>query len=810
MTALIVALVVIGASLVIAEAHVPSYGLLGLSGIAAFAVAGVLAVGAAGGSALLAFALVVPAAAVGGGLIAVAAGKTLAVRRRRPRAGPEGLIGRIGVVHNGDVLVQGERWRARRLDSRRRTGPARGRSGRRRADPGPDAVRAPGRGMGGAVMVTAVLFAVVVVLAIIAIAAGASIRILREYERAVVFRLGRLLGVKGPGLVLLIPFIDRMQRVDLRTVTLDIPPQTVITRDNVPAKVNAVCYFRVIDAGRAIIGVEQFLAATTQIAQTTLRSVLGKADLDMLLSEREQLNEALQHMVDEHTDPWGIKVTTVEIKDVEIPTAMQHAMALGAQAERERRAKIIHAEGEFQASQRLRDAADVIAGNPAVAAAALPADADRDRRDAELDGRVPAPAGHDEAVRRGGSGVRPARGQPVRGDGDDLQLTVAELDAPGAQRRPGRGRGLGAVGRRGAVDRAEPSGLQLEARGARAREESRSPRAGRPARRRCPPRASASSAGTAPAGGRTRRKRTPAPCARTRALNRVGSRQASDQGGWAWRTHHGGIAQRAKYTACCSIPIPTTRRTARRSRTSPTSSRRAVRGGRPAGADDQRRRARGLQDGAAEHLRRAGQEPDPHPQRGLREGERGRDQGPGRLQAAARRHEDPVQARDEGRLRRQLERHHAHQDGQELVQLQRRGQGELERRRRPVARPPLPEHVGVQPRRRPARLRAVPGRPVAEGRRGHPPLRVRRHRHRDRPVQPRPHGDPRGRPLARTCSTSGATTGRAAAARTTAPTRPTRRARTTASRRSRTSRATTGRTATCSWTTWTTSTTTRW
>ncbi|MEA2248827.1 MAG: hypothetical protein QOH46_3356 [Solirubrobacteraceae bacterium] len=214
-------------------------------------------------------------------------------------------------------------------------------------------------------MITAVLFVILGLVLAVAIAAAASIRILREYERAVVFRLGRLLSVKGPGLILLIPAVDRMVRVDLRTVTLDIPPQNLITRDNVPAKVNAVCYFRVIDAARAIVDVERFLVATSQIAQTTLRSVLGKADLDMLLGEREQLNEALQHIVDEHTDPWGIKVTTVEIKDVEIPTAMQRAMALGAEAERERRAKIIHAEGEFQASQRLRDAADVIAGNPA-------------------------------------------------------------------------------------------------------------------------------------------------------------------------------------------------------------------------------------------------------------------------------------------------------------------------------------------------------------------------------------------------------------------------------------------------------------
>jgi len=214
-------------------------------------------------------------------------------------------------------------------------------------------------------VLTVVLALVVTLLVVGVIVAAASVRILREYERAVVFRLGRLAGTKGPGVVLLIPGVDRMVRVDLRTVTLDIPPQNLITRDNVPAKVNAVCYFRVIDATRAIVDVEKYLVATTQIAQTILRSVLGKAELDMLLCAREELNESLQHMIDEHTDPWGIKVTTVEIKDVEIPSAMQRAMALGAEAERERRAKIIHAEGEFQAAQRLRDAADVISGNPA-------------------------------------------------------------------------------------------------------------------------------------------------------------------------------------------------------------------------------------------------------------------------------------------------------------------------------------------------------------------------------------------------------------------------------------------------------------
>jgi len=212
---------------------------------------------------------------------------------------------------------------------------------------------------------TVLIVFLAVVVAVVAALAAASVRILREYERAVVFRLGRLVGNKGPGLILLIPAIDRMVRVDLRTVVLDIPPQDLITRDNVPAKVNAVAYFRVVDACSAVVEVERYLTATSQIAQTTLRSVLGKAELDMLLADRERLNEALQQIIDEQTDPWGVKVTAVEIKDVEIPTGMQRAMARQAEAERERRAKVIHAEGEFQASQRLRDAAEVISPNPA-------------------------------------------------------------------------------------------------------------------------------------------------------------------------------------------------------------------------------------------------------------------------------------------------------------------------------------------------------------------------------------------------------------------------------------------------------------
>jgi len=213
-------------------------------------------------------------------------------------------------------------------------------------------------------IVTVLIVVVVVVLLLGLILASASVRILREYERGVVFRLGRLLDQKGPGVVLLIPFVDRLVRVSLRTVTQQIPPQEVITRDNVPARVTAVTYFHVVDPNRSVVEVQDVLAATSQIAQTTLRSVLGKAELDTLLAERERLNEDLQKIIDDQTEPWGIKVTAVEIKDVEIPEDMQHAIARQAEAERERRAKIINAEGEFQAAAKLSEAADVISRNP--------------------------------------------------------------------------------------------------------------------------------------------------------------------------------------------------------------------------------------------------------------------------------------------------------------------------------------------------------------------------------------------------------------------------------------------------------------
>ncbi len=193
---------------------------------------------------------------------------------------------------------------------------------------------------------------------------ASAIRVLREYESGVIFRLGRLVGSKGPGLIILIPLIDRMVKVSLRTVAMDIPPQDVITKDNVSVKVNAVLYFRVMDPSKAITEVEDYLYATSQLAQTTLRSVMGGAELDEMLAEREKINASLQAIVDRHSDPWGIKVSLVEIKHVDLPQEMQRAIAKQAEAERERRAKIIHAEGEFQASQKLRDAAEVISAFP--------------------------------------------------------------------------------------------------------------------------------------------------------------------------------------------------------------------------------------------------------------------------------------------------------------------------------------------------------------------------------------------------------------------------------------------------------------
>ena len=201
-----------------------------------------------------------------------------------------------------------------------------------------------------------VLFAVFVM--------SSAIRILREYERGVVFRLGRLVSVRGPGLIILIPVIDKMVKVSLRTVVMDVPPQDIITEDNVSIKVNAVVYFRVLQPQKAIVEVENYLIATSQFSQTTLRSVLGQSELDDLLSQREKINQKLQQIIDTHTEPWGIKVSNVEVKQIDLPQEMQRAMAKQAEAERERRSKVIAAEGEFQASQRLADAARILSEQP--------------------------------------------------------------------------------------------------------------------------------------------------------------------------------------------------------------------------------------------------------------------------------------------------------------------------------------------------------------------------------------------------------------------------------------------------------------
>ncbi|MEW6684813.1 MAG: slipin family protein [Candidatus Edwardsbacteria bacterium] len=191
-----------------------------------------------------------------------------------------------------------------------------------------------------------------------------AIRILREYERGVIFRLGRLIGEKGPGLILLIPIVDKMVKVSLRTVAMDVPQQEVVTKDNVSVKVNAVLYFKVMDAAKAIVAVEDYLYATSQMGQTTLRSILGEHELDELLSQREKINQQLQRVIDMRTDPWGIKVMAVEVKDVDLPEQMKRAIAKQAEAERERRAKVIHADGEFQAAGKLKEAADTIAQQP--------------------------------------------------------------------------------------------------------------------------------------------------------------------------------------------------------------------------------------------------------------------------------------------------------------------------------------------------------------------------------------------------------------------------------------------------------------
>jgi len=208
------------------------------------------------------------------------------------------------------------------------------------------------------------IYGIVIIVVVILFILSLAVKIVAEYERGVIFRLGRLIGAKGPGLFFIIPFVDRMVKVDLRVVTMDVPSQEVITKDNVTVRVNAVVYFRVVDPEASVVKVLDHIRATSQISQTTLRNVLGQSELDELLSKREKLNQTLQAIIDEHTDPWGIKVSVVEIKEVELPETMRRSMAAQAEAERERRAKIIHAEGEYQASEKLAQAATIIAKEP--------------------------------------------------------------------------------------------------------------------------------------------------------------------------------------------------------------------------------------------------------------------------------------------------------------------------------------------------------------------------------------------------------------------------------------------------------------
>ena len=295
-------------------------------------------------------------------------------------------------------------------------------------------------------MIVNVLLIIIAVLVLLGlILAAASVRVLREYERAVVFRLGRLLDQKGPGVVLLIPFIDRMVRVSLRTVTQQISPQDVITRDNVPARVTAVTYFHVVDANKSVVDVENVLSATSQIAQTTLRSVLGKADLDTLLAERERLNEDLQKIIDDQTEPWGIKVTAVEIKDVEIPEDMRHAIARQAEAERERRAKIINAEGEAQAAAKLGEAAEVISQNPVTIQLRYLQTLLEIGDEPEHDDRLPAAdrpdraadADRQELARRPGAVLGARAAGPARaGAGADRRRLRAAQESDGGVRTP--------------------------------------------------------------------------------------------------------------------------------------------------------------------------------------------------------------------------------------------------------------------------------------------------------------------------------------------------------------------------------------
>ena len=351
------------AGLFVAEAFVVSHGALALAGAVTFVIGSLMLFDPAGEAYQVSLWTAIGIAATLALLLGLALTRVVKARRNPVEVGVGTLVGRRGGRPSRRLGHGGRRALARAGGRRRHARPGGARHGRgRRGRPRPRRrISAPDRK--GLMSIALVVLVVIVILLLVLL--FAAVKVAREYERGVIFRLGRLLHEpKGPGLFLLIPIVDRMVKVDLRTVTLNVPPQEVITKDNVPVRVNAVAYFRIVEPKAAIVQVENYMVATSQIAQTTLRSVLGQHVLDELLSERDKINQILQSIIDEATSPWGIKVSIVEVKDVEIPSDMQRAMARQAEAERERRAKVISAEGEFQASQRLKDAAAVMSQEP--------------------------------------------------------------------------------------------------------------------------------------------------------------------------------------------------------------------------------------------------------------------------------------------------------------------------------------------------------------------------------------------------------------------------------------------------------------
>ena len=363
-----VLLFLLGIVFFVLEASVTSYGLLAIGGVLSMLIGSVMLIKSDAEFFRISWSVILPVVTLASAFSLLSIGMGLKAMRRRPVTGREEMVGLVGIVKTAlgtagaigrprRTLGSGQRatlvaWRRSRSHRRRRLATTR--------QTLPEEERGPH-------MILPISPFAILVLGLVLMLMGFNV--LREYERAVIFRWGRLarglVGGNGPGVVIIIPFIDKLVRVSLRTVTMDVPPQDVITKDNVTVKVNAVIYFRVVDQERAIIQVEDYLYATSMMSQTTLRSVLGQSQLDDLLSKREQINADLQRIIDQQTEPWGVKVTAVEVKNVDLPQEMQRAIARQAEAERERRAKVIHAEGEFEASQRLADAANVISQNPA-------------------------------------------------------------------------------------------------------------------------------------------------------------------------------------------------------------------------------------------------------------------------------------------------------------------------------------------------------------------------------------------------------------------------------------------------------------